>query len=141
VKNLFRDRFGRSTRTRVKADPNRFDCVRCGACCCNIDKNRALGFRDYVEVEPRDKLRKEKKLLPLYVVYNDEGEPHMKLRNNRCIALGGRLGVKVGCKIYAVRPSPCRRVQPGDAECRRARRERGIDPPARPRAKRAAASR
>jgi Fe-S-cluster containining protein len=125
----------------VKPDPDRFDCVRCGACCCNIDKNRALGFRDYVEVEPRDKLRKEKRLLPVYVVFNEKNEPHMKLRNHRCVALKGRIGVKVGCEIYPLRPSGCRRVQPGDAECRRARRERGIDPALRPRGKKGDESR
>ncbi len=124
---------GRSTGILVNPDPVRFDCVRCGACCCNIDKNRALDYRDYVEVEPRDVLRKEKKLLPIYVVYNEDNQPHMRMRNNRCIALRGRLGKKVACEIYAFRPSGCRRVKAGDAECRRDRRERGIDPPARSR--------
>lgn len=108
----------------------KYDCVRCGACCYNIDKNRALDYVDYVEVEKRDVLRKQKRLLPIYVVKNDDNELHMKLNHlQRCVALKGTLGRKVGCEIYVYRPGGCRRLQPGDAECRRARRERGIDPP------------
>jgi len=34
----------------------------------------------------------------------------------------------VHCAIYAQRPRGCKRVQPGDEACLRARRERGIDP-------------
>jgi len=45
----------------------------------------------------------------------------------RCAALSGELGVRVSCTIYALRPADCRRVEPGSKECRRARRERGVD--------------
>ncbi len=115
----------------------KYDCVRCGACCYNVDRNRAIGYVDYVEVEKRDAIRKDKKLLALYVYKNEDGVPHMKLdARQRCSALAGTLGRKVGCEIYAVRPAGCRRLEPGDAECRRARRERGIDPPLPPRKRR-----
>src|SRR5947199_110652 len=56
-----------------------YDCTTCGACCCNIDKNRAIGFVDYVEVEKRDVIRKNPALMKRLVVVNDEGMPHMKL--------------------------------------------------------------
>jgi hypothetical protein len=32
----------------------------------------------------------------------------------------------VRCTLYHLRPSPCRRVQPGDDLCRRYRAEHGI---------------
>ncbi len=45
----------------------------------------------------------------------------------RCVALQGEVGHRVACGIYAQRPSPCRAVQPGDAQCRKARAHRGLD--------------
>jgi Fe-S-cluster containining protein len=37
------------------------------------------------------------------------------------LALRGAIGKRVACTIYHHRPSPCRRVQPGDANCLRYR--------------------
>jgi len=107
-----------------------FDCRACGACCCNTDENRAERFADYVEVTKRSALAKHPALLRRLTVLNREGERHMKLRGlqQRCVALEGRLGLRVSCTIYALRPAACREVQPGSRECRRDRRERGIDP-------------
>ena len=107
----------------------RFDCQACGACCCNTDENRAEKYIDYVEVTARAPLRRHPILLRRLTVLNAEGERHMRLegREQRCIALEGRLGKRVSCTIYGLRPSACRTVQPGSRECRRDRRERGID--------------
>src|SRR5690606_33534367 len=44
----------------------------------------------------------------------------------RCEALLGDIGGQVGCAIYAQRPSPCRKVMPGDPQCMRARRAHGL---------------
>jgi Fe-S-cluster containining protein len=106
-----------------------FDCQSCGACCCNIDANRAEKYLDYVEVGARSRLSREPALLRRLTVLNDKGERHMRLRGReqRCIALEGRLGARVSCSIYALRPAACRRVEPGSRECRRDRRERGIE--------------
>ena len=106
-----------------------FDCQTCGACCCNTDENRAEGYVDYVEVAARARLRRHPVLLRRLTVLNAKGERHMKLRGaeQRCVALQGRLGRRVSCAIYELRPSACRTVQPGSRECRRDRRERGID--------------
>jgi uncharacterized protein len=106
-----------------------FDCRSCGACCCNTDENRAERFVDYVEVPRRSALARHPRLLRKLTVLNGEGERHMKLRGSdqRCVALEGRLGVRVTCTIYELRPAGCRRVEPGSRECRRDRRERGID--------------
>jgi hypothetical protein len=39
----------------------------------------------------------------------------------RCQALQGEVGHRVSCAVYRQRPSPCREVQPGDAQCSKAR--------------------
>ncbi len=105
-----------------------YDCQTCGACCCNSDQNKAEKFIDYVEVLKRDKLRKHERLLHKLTVPNDKGERHMILRGReqRCIALEGKLGESVSCTIYELRPSACRKVEAGSKECRDRRRERGI---------------
>ncbi|MDR7335818.1 YkgJ family cysteine cluster protein [Roseateles asaccharophilus] len=44
----------------------------------------------------------------------------------RCIALQGEVGRSVACGIYEQRSSTCRSVQPGDAQCLRARERLGL---------------
>jgi Fe-S-cluster containining protein len=103
--------------------------MRCGACCANTDENRAEGFRDYVQVFPRDALARRGDLLGVYAVRNKRGEIHLRLdTEDRCVALEGVLGDRVRCSLYALRPEVCKRVEAGSEECLRARRERGIDP-------------
>ncbi len=104
--------------------------MSCGACCCNPEQNREISYVEYVEVERRDKLRREPTLLKKHTFTNEKGEIHMRLVgvNQRCCALEGRLGEQVSCSIYEVRPGGCRRVQPGDSWCKQLRVERGIDP-------------
>jgi Fe-S-cluster containining protein len=98
------------------------DCESCGACCCNPDENRREGFTSYVEVDPSSKLVKHKR----FVVIDERGI-HMRLDPaGRCVALKGRLGVRVSCVVYADRPRGCRLVEAGSAQCLLARKERGI---------------
>jgi Fe-S-cluster containining protein len=106
-----------------------YDCQACGACCCNSNENRAEKYIDYVEVPKRARLSNEPVLLRKLTVLNAQGERHMKLvgREQRCVALEGELGDFVSCSIYLLRPPGCRAVEPGSPECRRDRRERGID--------------
>ena len=106
-----------------------FDCQSCGACCCNTDENRAERYIDYVQVTARSPLSRQPALLRKLTVLNAKGERHMRLegKDQRCVALSGDLGVRVSCTIYQLRPASCHRVQPGSKECRRDRRERGID--------------
>jgi Fe-S-cluster containining protein len=105
-----------------------FDCRTCGACCCNPDENRAEGFVEYVEVERGSRLRRRLRILDRYTVANARGERHLKIvgPEQRCAALEGALGRRVRCAVYDDRPAGCRRVEPGDARCRKAREERGI---------------
>ncbi len=107
----------------------RFDCQGCGACCCNTVRNLASGSRDYVEVAKTDELFKQRKeLLKQLAVRNEDGVFHLKLvgEEQRCVALDGDVGHGVGCEIYGWRPAGCRKVEAGDEECLRARRQHGL---------------
>lgn len=107
-----------------------YDCQSCGACCCNTDENREEKYVDYVQVTARAPLSRNTALLRKLTVLNQKGERHMRMvgREQRCIALSGELGERVSCTIYELRPAACHRVKPGSKECRRDRRERGLDP-------------
>ena len=105
-----------------------FDCTKCGACCVNPNGNRLEQYVDYVEVVPKDALRRKPELMRRFVVSNDAGQAHLRLdRHQRCVALRGALGREVRCEIYAHRPAACRRVEAGSRGCLDARRERGMD--------------
>jgi Fe-S-cluster containining protein len=105
-----------------------YDCVTCGACCYNPDDNTAVGYIDYVEIEARDRILKKPDLVRRLVVLDADFLPHMRLdHHQRCVALEGRLGVKVGCGIYEDRPASCRSFKAGSDRCKQYRRERGVD--------------
>lgn len=92
----------------------------------NPADNAAEGFRGWVEVADDEPLMRRRDLVRKLVVVDDAGR-HLRLDGEgRCLALRGALGRRVRCAIYAQRPRPCRRVQPGDAECRRLRAARGL---------------
>ena len=105
-----------------------FDCRTCGACCANPDENRAEGVTDWVFVGADEALLADERAAARLVVANDAGERHLRLDpSGRCLALRGRIGWRVTCTIYGLRPCGCRLVEPGDARCRQYRRERGVD--------------
>jgi len=105
-----------------------YDCTTCGACCCNTDENREIGYVDYVEIDLDDRILKKPDLVRRLVVLDDDLVPHMRLSQyQRCAALSGRVGVKVGCTIYKDRPSICREFTAGSKMCKQVRKERGID--------------
>jgi Fe-S-cluster containining protein len=107
-----------------------FDCIRCGACCTNPNENRDEGFIDYVEVTPRDPLLDRSDLVRRLVVFNTDGHPHLRLdAGGRCLALRGKVGRRVSCTIYEMRPAACRKVEPGSERCLAHRRERGLSAP------------
>lgn len=113
----------------VQLAPADLDCQRCGACCYNAVQNEAEGFRDWVEIQPDERILRRERLKKRFVILADDGTPHLKLDDQgRCTALTGQLGVHVHCEIYEMRPRACRRVEPGDESCLMYRRERGIDP-------------
>jgi Fe-S-cluster containining protein len=78
-------------------------------------------------VTERESLWRHAKLVERYVTRDADGKAHLKLdAGQRCSALAGKLGRRVRCEIYALRPAPCRRVEAGSDDCLKARRERGI---------------
>jgi len=101
-----------------------YDCRACGACCVNLPENTAEGFAWWVELAATDG-----ELPAKLVIHDGDGVAHLRVVDGgRCIALRGALGRGVRCAIYHHRPSPCRRVQPGDELCRRYRLAHGVTP-------------
>jgi hypothetical protein len=103
-----------------------YDCRACGACCVNLPSNVAEGFGFWVEIAAGDRILRRRALARL-VVRDPDGVPHLRLApDGRCAALRGAPGREVRCTIYADRPTPCRRVQPGDRLCEQYRAEHGL---------------
>jgi len=96
------------------------DCQRCGACCAHFRVSfywaeaEAWGLPSAL-VHP---------LPPLHACMAGTAN-----KPRRCVALAGELGQQVACTVYAQRPSPCREVQPGDAQCLKARAAHGMPVP------------
>jgi len=104
--------------------PVSIDCQICGACCLNPRDNQQSGRADYVPVEESARLLSRRDLVRKFVSADAPGGPHLRmLSDGRCAALRGAPGRRVSCAIYHLRPKACRTVQPGDADCRRARDE------------------
>lgn len=55
-----------------------------------------------------------------------EDYPLMKTVDARCVALRGKVGVRVSCAIYEHRPAACRAFVPGSALCLEARKAAGF---------------
>ena len=87
-----------------------FDCKSCGACCC---------FKWSWPVLRRD--RSDAVNIPKEMVRTDY--PLMKTIDNRCIALDGKVGESVCCKIYNDRPNSCRQFEQGSDLCKEARKK------------------
>ena len=103
------------------------DCQQCGACCRNDVVNRAQGVAYWVEIAPDDKILQRHDLVRKLVTYDRQRVPHLRVTHDgTCEALRGEIGTKVTCSIYHQRPSPCRRVMPGDATCLRVRAAHGL---------------
>lgn len=92
-------------------------CLDCGACCAFF----RVSFY-WAEAEAND-------IPPPLVEPINTRFSCMAGTNQRaphCRALIGDVGRRVGCAIYAQRPQPCREVQPGDAQCNKARAGYGM---------------
>lgn len=101
------------------------DCRTCGACCTNLPSNGEFPW--WVEIADDDAILARADLCSKHVVRDAAGVAHLRMASDgRCLALRGALGRRVECGIYHHRPTPCRRVQPGDALCLRYRAEHGI---------------
>lgn len=118
---------GEANDLKAGAEAAAYDCQQCGACCRNDAINRAQGVAYWVEIAPGDKILQRPDLVRKLVTYDRQRVPHLKLApDGTCAALRGTIGQRVSCSIYHQRPSPCRRVQPGDETCTRVRRNLGL---------------
>lgn len=85
------------------------DCLTCGGCCAWSETWPVLiGDRDGEGI-PEDLI--------------DVEHERMQSYGHRCAALEGKLGVRVGCGVYAVRPLVCREFAAGSEDCLMVRRE------------------
>jgi Fe-S-cluster containining protein len=92
----------------------------------NSRENRDEGFPYWVEIEDGARILRRRDLVKKLVVRDETDVPHLRVASDgRCLALSGTPSAedrgRVRCTIYALRPHACRRVQPGDANCERAR--------------------
>ena len=99
------------------SDPS--PCLRCGACCAAFRVSFYWAEATQRGLAPELTERVNDHLLCMRGTWS--AAP-------RCIALRGEVGGDVRCTAYEQRPSPCREVQPGDAQCARARALRGLPP-------------
>jgi Fe-S-cluster containining protein len=93
-----------------------YDCLSCGACC--------YGPEEYVAVSAVDLCRMTKKAASRYVVTVGERK-YMRMVHGHCAALHARQG-HYSCRVYGMRPQPCKIVDAGSRECLDARRRRGV---------------
>lgn len=97
------------------------DCQRCGACCAVF---RVSFYWAEADDAPGGTVpvALTRPVGPLHrCMAGTEARPV------RCVALQGEVGQAVGCGIYAQRSSTCRGVQPGDAQCLKARAAHGLE--------------
>jgi Fe-S-cluster containining protein len=96
---------------------NKYDCVKCGACCVKHFNIPVLAN----EVNLIDERLKK------YLIVSPVQPGGYSLRqvgeSRKCIALEGTLGESVNCSVYEFRPPVCRRFQPGSDLCKKARLE------------------
>lgn len=95
-------------------------CLSCGACCASYRVSFYFGESDAVRggtvpqalVEP---------VSPFLVAMRGTTSHPV-----RCVALDGKVGSAVACRIYEQRASTCRGVEPGDERCTTARARHGL---------------
>jgi len=94
-------------------------CTSCGACCAHY----RVSFH-WLEASQRGIPADD--LIP--VTHHLVCLPGTSAAPIRCRFLEGSIGSRTSCSIYPSRPSPCREVMPGDAQCLKARAAHGLPP-------------
>ena len=92
-----------------------YQCIGCGACCAAFRVSFYWAEAEALRAELIDKLSPTMACMS----GTNQRAPH-------CAALQGSVGVDAQCSVYALRPSPCRQVQPGDERCLKARAVHGL---------------
>ena len=105
-------------------------CISCGACCAHFRVQfywREANPADSAHAVPAGLFEE---LTPMHRCMKGTEKKH----HPKCAALKGRIGEKVGCTIYANRPSPCRAFTASFEDgkrherCDEARRAHGLAP-------------
>ncbi|MCX8145182.1 MAG: YkgJ family cysteine cluster protein [Azovibrio sp.] len=106
-------------------------CTRCGACCSGL---RVSFYWGECDDAPGGSVP---------VALTENVSPHLRAMRVvarqgpaawRCVALAGRIGEQVACRIYPLRSSTCREFDPYDAAgapleaCTKARARHGLPP-------------
>lgn len=109
-----------------------YDCQACGACCRDVScKDTAIVLMSEEEAS----LIPAKYVRRLTVLGHSARAGFARVsdevgmatdEHGRCAALHGRIGKKVSCLIYPLRPSICMRFEPNGPGCRRAREDAGL---------------
>lgn len=100
--------------------PVEFDCQACGACCASF---RVSFYWAEADDAPGGTVP---------VGLTEPVSPHLRCMQGtgtkppHCVALQGRVGESVACRIYAQRSSSCKSVMPGDEQCLKARSHHGL---------------
>jgi Fe-S-cluster containining protein len=98
------------------------DCRTCAACCA-----AEVPSPMYVGLTPLDEARLDPRFRARHVA---RGALLTRLDPSGrcvCVALRGTVGRRGSCAIYERRPDECRRLEPGSADCLRARTQAGIE--------------
>jgi Fe-S-cluster containining protein len=97
-------------------------CQPCGACCAHF---RVSFYWAEADDTPGG-------FVPAQLT--EQLTPHLRCMQGtsqkapRCTTLDGEVGQWVACRIYEHRPTPCREVMPGNAQCLKARAAHGMGP-------------
>lgn len=97
-----------------------YDCQQCGACC---ETFRVSFYWSEADDAPGGTVP---------VALTEPLGPFMRCmqgtyaKTPRCVALDGKVGEGVACRIYEQRSSACRELQPGEDKCIRARQRHGL---------------
>ncbi|MBQ0932961.1 YkgJ family cysteine cluster protein [Ideonella sp. 4Y16] len=104
------------------------DCTTCGACCATFRVSFHWSETDACPGGGGVPATLTEPVSPHLVAMRGT-----TARPVRCVALDGQVGQSVGCRIYPLRASTCRSVEPGDTQCRKARAAHGMADPPKPR--------
>ncbi len=105
--------------TQMNRDPTEYDCTQCGACCRSFPI-----FASEADAVREPSIRQEARLLAEHLQAEDKAYQLFPLPfQTRCPYLKD----DELCRIYASRPSVCRRFEAGSAQCIEARRRQGIE--------------
>jgi Fe-S-cluster containining protein len=100
------------------------DCRRCGACC-----GPPYIAKTYIDLTPLDVSRLTPAQRTRYVI--GVRRPALATTHTAdgvvCVALRGRVGIRVSCGLYARRPGACRRFEPGSRACLAMRADVGVE--------------